>query len=334
MTSDRIVEETESDGSDPEEAAAQLPAALSEGQFGTHLEPALRRLLENQLSEIHWFRADWQRGGALTGYAYFRIDEATRQEVVVKLPVPPCERRWLVQLQHVQEVVPRVYAHGEKLGGYDMAWVVMERLPYGPLGVAWAGLEFDLLIQAAGRFYAAAQEVPVSGLIIETDWCKLLQIARQRVRDHSLQDSVRWSRALKKAQRKLKQWIQIWEDRPGDQWCHGDLHLGNAMTRVAPPGGPALLFDFARTRPGHWVEDAVYLEHLYWGRRERLGGRHLIKQCAQHRKELGLEVGQDWTRLADIKRALTASATPAMLHHEGNTKYVTAALEILERAVG
>ena len=56
-----------------------------------------------------------------------------------------------------------LYAHGEALGGYDMAWVVMERLPHGPLGAAWNGQQFDLLIEAAGRFYQAAQQITAAG---------------------------------------------------------------------------------------------------------------------------------------------------------------------------
>ena len=106
------------------------------------------------------------------------------------------------------------------------------------------------------------------------------------------------------------------------------------MTRTEPPGGPALLFDFAHTRVGHWVEDGVYFEHLYWARRDKLDGRKLCKALAQERKRRGLPVDQDWSRYAEIKRALLAMSTPAVLDLDGDRAHVAAALEVLEREVG
>lgn len=103
--------------------------------FGASLEPFLRDACENRLSTVNWFRTDWQRGGALTGYATYRDDAGKDQNVVVKLPVGPTERRWLARLGRTSNgVVPRVWATGQSLGEYDMAWVVMEQLPHGPLG--------------------------------------------------------------------------------------------------------------------------------------------------------------------------------------------------------
>jgi hypothetical protein len=293
--------------------AADLPDELADTDvssgFGTLLEPVLRRACRGRLGEVRWFRADWQRGGALTGYATFEDDDGSAHRVVVKLPVPPCERHWLVQLQDAG-VVPRVFAHGEALNGYDLAWVVMERLNHGPLGPSWGGAEFDLLIDAVGRFYAAAQQVPRVG-----------------------RDAARWKVALKKAARKVAQWAQQWNDRPCDDWCHGDLHLGNAMTRQPPPSGPALLFDFAKTRVGHWLSDAVYFEHLFWSRPDRLDGRRLCSLIAQERKRQGLPVDADWARLADVKRALLAIGAPLSASQHRDPQHLQGALAVLERAV-
>src|SRR5690606_21050581 len=116
-------------------------------------------------------------------------------------------------------------------------------------------------------------------------------------------------------------------------WCHGDLHLANAMTRDAPPNGPAVLFDFAKARVGHWVQDAIYFEHLFWARPQRLKGRKLAKHIAHERKRLGLPVDPDWARLAEVYRSLLAMATPAVLDHDGDPVHLQACLSILERGV-
>lgn len=303
--------------------------------FGTLLEPVLRDACRSRLSTVNWFRADWQRGGALTGYATWTDEQGESHQVVVKLPVPPCERRWLVRLQAFDDVVPHVYAHGEALGGYDLAWVVMERLSYGPLGASWDGREFDLLVEAIGRFYAAAQHAPHDGQHspADPDWHAVLKTARQRAAAGALPDAQRWAAALKKATKKLKRWTHTWASRTIDGWCHGDLHLGNAMTRLPPPEGPAVLFDFAHTRPGHWLQDAVYLESQFWHRPQRLSGRRLCRQVAQQRKHLRLPLEQNWAQIAEVKRALLAMSVPVNLQRDGDPQYVAAALNVLERAV-
>lgn len=313
---------------------AAEPAGTGDASMGTLLEPVLRRACDGRLSTVNWFRVAWQRRGALTGYASYRDDAGHSNPVVVKLPVPPCERLWLVRLDPFADIVPRVYAHGDALEDYDLAWVVLEHLPHGPLGSAWQGREFDLLVEAIGRFYSASNQFPRHGEPQFKDWDTIFHQARQSVHDRSLAEAQRWNKALKKAHRKLKQWVATWQDRPVDHWCHGDLHLANAMTRHPAPEGPALLLDFAHTRVGNWIEDAIYLEHLYWGRPHRLNGRKLTTQIAQQRKQVGLGVDRDWARLAEVRRALLAMSTPAMLRHNGEPQHVHAALEVLERAVG
>jgi len=313
--------------------AAQISNTLATGRFGTMLEPVLLSACEGRLSEVGWFRTDWQRGGAVTGYATYRDDDGVDQPVVVKMPVPPCELQWMSALQRFDDVVPKFYAGGDALGGYDMAWVVMERLPHGPLGSAWEGKEFGLLIESIGRFYLAAGEFPISGRLVHRDWDNIFEHARRSVRDHALPESQRWSKALKKAHRKYKDWVAVWNQRPMEHWCHGDLHLGNAMTRKEPPGGPAVLFDMAKVCVSHWVQDGVYLEHLYWGRLGDLDGHKLCKELAQQRKKLGLPVDKGWANLAQAKRALLAMSVPAKLDIDGNAHYVHGALEVLERAV-
>ncbi len=298
--------------------------------FGSHLEPALLQACDNRLSMLRWFRTSWQRGGALTGYAIYRDANNHDHHVVVKLPVPPAERQWLINLQHGDDVCPRLLAQGQSLDQYDLAWVVMECLPHGPLSDAWQGQQFNLLTAAAARFYAATTQTPVTQPPTPEDWPAAYKRARDTVRQHNLPNSQRWNKALKAANRKLPEWLNVWNDRPTNQWCHGDLHLGNAMTRNEPPDGPALLLDFALVRPGHWVEDAVYLERLYWGRTDRLAGCKICKQLAHERKNLGLPVAPDWPRLATVRRALLAMATPLIPQHRADPTHLNAALETLE----
>ncbi len=310
------------------------PAPAHESPFGANLEPFLRDACAGRLSQVGWFRTDWQRGGALTGYATYRDDRSQDQAVVVKLPVGPSERQWLLRLESQTDIVPRVWADGQTLGGYDIAWVVMERLPHGPLSAAWEGNAFDLLVEAVGRFYAASQQTPIDRPPPAKDWQQIFQFARESVKRRNLAHPQRWNKALKKAGRKLNEWIDAWDSRPTDQWCHGDLHLANAMTRTPPPNGPALLLDFALTHPGHWTEDAVYVEHLYWARRDKLFGRKVCKQIAQERRKLNLQVSDDWPRYATAQRALLAMSTPADLRHNGDPQHVQAALEVLENEAG
>lgn len=302
--------------------------------FGGALEPVLLEQCQGRLTPVTWFRTDWQRGGAATGYSAWTDEQGVSHPAVVKLPVTPGERQWLARLQDFDHIAPRLYAHGEQLGGYDIAWVVMERLVEGPLGAAWGGIEFDLLIESVGRFYAAASSFKPDRPALAKDWNAILKQARDNIRDKSLEHAQRWTNALKKAQKKLPKWIDTWSQRDTSGWCHGDLHLGNAMTRTPAPEGPALLFDYAETRPGHWLEDAVPFEQLYWSRRDRLDGRKLCSLIAKERKKHDLPVEPDWPQLASVKRALVALSTPAKLHIAGNAAHVQAALEVLEAEVG
>ncbi|MEM7625186.1 MAG: aminoglycoside phosphotransferase family protein [Planctomycetota bacterium] len=323
--------------------------------FGATLAPALQDVCGGKLSKINWFRTQWQRGGALTGYATW--DESGAEiRVVVKLPVPPRERRWLVALQEmpagVTPVAPKVYAHGSELGGYDFTWVIMERLAYGPLDHAWGGREFDLVADAAGRFYAATAYVPIDPAWKprHRDWPQIIGRARKHVQDRGVHESQRWKAALKRANKQLDRWTARWHDRGRDDWCHGDLHLGNALSHVAPPPADPLegarppegqnhpndtarLIDLAEVRVGHWIEDAVYLEHLYWSARHRLGGRKIVSMIARERKRRGLSVSADWPELAKVKRLLLAIATATRLH-EVTVGHAEAALAILEAEVG
>ena len=105
------------------------------------------------------------------------------------------------------------------------------------------------------------------------------------------------------------------------------------MTSTAPAAPRQTSdLDLAEVRVGHWIEAAVYLEHLYWSARQRLGGRKLVSMVARERKRRGLPVGEDWPELASIKRILLA-ITVALDFQRSTPAHAAAALTVLENAV-
>jgi len=311
------------------------PPAPLQGRIphGSDLEDELLQACNQRLIDVHWFRTDWQRGGASTGKGMILDEELKLHTILIKLPIPEVERLWLSRLANSTDVAPNIYAHGNKLGKHDISWIAMEYLPHGPLSPQWEGNEFDLLIESYGRLAKAMSQYPVDQAPPVKDWQAILRKSRKMVHSHSIDNEQRWGKALKKTQRQLKKWLSILEDEPQDHWCHGDLHFGNALSRVPAPNGPALLIDFACVHAGHWLNDAIYLEHLFWARRKRLGGRKICSMMAKQRREHGLRVCADWPTWAKIRRGLLAMSTPAMLEHDGSPLHVKAALEVLEASL-
>jgi len=66
MTQRALPHQTPPPASDGQAAEDVLQTA---GSLGEGLEPILVAACDQQLSDIHWFRTSWQRGGALTAYA-------------------------------------------------------------------------------------------------------------------------------------------------------------------------------------------------------------------------------------------------------------------------
>lgn len=309
-----------------------LPEAESAHPFGEMLGPVLLSLCSGRLADLQWFRTDWQRGGALTGYATWTDDQQSTRPVVVKFPVPPNEKYWLVQLA-THPITPNLYAHGSELGGYDLAWVVMERLPHGPLASSQPHETFPPIAQAIASFYNAARSVPLGEPRPKRDWPAQLKQARDRICKVSIPNSQRWRKALKAAGKKLPAWLDAWHARDTGYWVHGDLHPGNAMSRDHGPDGPAVLFDLASVRRGHWVEDAVYLEQLYWTHPNASQTNPPAKLIAKALKEHRLTPGDNWPQLANVYRALLAMSAPNQLNKPGGNAYAAAALHVLERLV-
>ncbi len=319
----------------PEETSASAPTDERRTILGHALGPALRKSLEGRLGGIRWFRTDWQRSGAATGRARWTEPTGEQIDVVVKLPVSEREYRWLGRLQDASAPlpVPRLLASGDALGGYELAWVVIEHLPFGPLGTHWENDHILRMTDAAARFQAAAAGHPIDRPSRHEDWESLLKRSREAVRSQKISQATRWRRILKSVARHLDEIVEEWRSRAPIAWIHGDLHLANGMVRDVRGTGPVVLIDLAEVRPGHWVEDAIYLERLHWARPERLKGRNPVRLLAAARRRLGLEVDEEHPRLADLRRILLAACAPAFLKTEGVPVYLDAALDHLERAL-
>jgi len=295
---------------------------------------------EGRIEQIVWFKTDWQRGGAATAKALWRRDDGGRDAVVLKLPVVQRELEWMQRLQHrpdgdtvLEAVVPRLFAGSQSLGGYDLAWMVIEQLPHGPLGLRWHDEHIRRLTMAAARFHFAVSRHPVDQVPTAEPWMQEFVDAAESAKVNQINHRQRWNMALKSLRHRGEQLVHEWNERDEDQWCHGDLHLANAMCREEGETCPVCLIDLADVHAGHWVEDAVYLERQLWGRPDRLKAQKPVKELASARKQLGLTVDPEYPRLAMIRRAFLAGTAPKFIKSEGHPVYLDACLEKLEAAL-
>lgn len=343
-----------------------IPDGLGD-QFG----PLLREVCDQRLSSISWFRADWQRGGAKTGHAHWQLAPGERRhplvdvgitpssgagnevreadlKVVVKIPIRPTEYLWNARMQPDEEdphgITARIFASGTTLGGYDFAWIVMEQFAAGPLFGLKRKDALELTADAVARFYRRAGRFEVDSRKRVEDWPALLERAREACRNESLPHSQSWHEAVKSVQKRCTSAIREWQARPITGWIHGDLHPANVMSRSEDDSkDPAMLIDLAEVRPGHWIEDAVYLERIYWARPSIIEGQDPVKLIRKARKRYGL-IGKaagrgasanegDVQRLAQIRRMLLAATAPAYLRSEGNPAYLEVCLDILLQSI-
>jgi hypothetical protein len=295
-----------------------------------------------RLSGLSWFRSTYQRGGGLTGSAIYRDSTGCAHPVVVKLPVGGPELQWTVRLSEAQAgeaspCTPRVLAHGRSVGGFDFAWLVMEKLAGAggqPVGKHVTAQDVRDMLTATARLERLArdlQPLQPDTDAKQIDFERVMEKSREVIRRGTViqgQEAQHWTNVLKGVHRVLPTLLSRWRARPCNAWCHGDLHTGNAMRRA---DGSMVLLDLALMHPGHWVEDALYLERTSWGRPDGLAGVNPVKELALHRRELGMLDSEDYGRLACIRRVLTASCAPALIEREGSRAYLHAALEIIER---
>jgi hypothetical protein len=315
--------------------------------LGVSLGPTLRGVCDGKLGEINWFRTTWQHGGAATGFSTWTHPDGQTTEVVVKLPVNFQEWFWTARLGAVESdqaeseaalalPTPRVFAGGEQLAEYDLAWMVIERLGSPPLASNLTKPALLDLLRTAAEFHARTARIrdvrraPRPG---KEDWRAEIQKAREVCRGDRIDDAQRWNDLLRRVERQLDSLMARWRARPIDTWCHGDLHGHNAMRRRLREGqaGRCVLIDLALVHPGCWIEDALYLERLFWARRDHLHGVRVVQTLGRFRRELGLATVENASDLANVRRVLMAATAPAFLSTEGHPAHLAAALELLER---
>lgn len=333
------------------------------GELGRALGPALHEACGDKLGDIEWFSTPWQRSGAATGFTSWRLPNGTVIEAVAKVPVGYREWYWTAKLGETDPMwwesfeaehlpVPRVLASGTELGGYDVAWLVVERVMGEPLHKSLeAGDSVRALTRvfdAAARLHKLAGEVrPPSerDTAVLRDWPGLIERAARGVSDNLIADTGRWLELIGRVGRSLDGLVERWRERPKTTWCHGDLHPGNVMTRPchscrldgvgrACGADEGVLIDLGLMHAGHWIEDALYLERLYWGRPEALGGVVPIEALSEARARVGLDGDVEAARgFARVRRVLMAATSPAFLSQGSDEVYLAAALGQLEAGV-
>lgn len=302
----------------------------------------LREHSGGRLGPIEWFQSAWQTSGAATGFSTWTFQDGSTVGTLVKIPVGPVEHKWTVGLGATEPAAwgseralglptPRVLAGGLELGGYDLAWVVTERLAGQPLSQSMDERAVHELIEAAADFQAAAlQHRPEVEPAPHHDWDRAIDRARVAIRESGTPEAQRWNEALKRVHRAMPVLLAKWNTRSTRHWCHGDLHPGNALRREAGGRG-CVLIDLALVHAGHWVEDAVYLERQFWGHADRLHGVKPVSALAAARRARGLPADDDYAGIATVRRVLMAAVVPLFLEREHNAKYTHAALEMIEK---
>ena len=296
------------------------------------LEPELREACDHRLGSINWVRMDWQHGGALTGTSTYREESGDEREVFIKFPVPGRELRWFRRLQSCGSppIIPRLLESGESLGSHDIAWLVMERVPGMPLGAHWETNNLRNTAAAGARLHACTDQVPIDRPKRRNNWELWLQRTRQVLVDNVLPEHERWLEQLNRAESHWEQIISLWRSRQPIGWVHGDLHLGNAMRRTDQT---VCLVDLGEIRPGHWLEDALYLERMYWADPERLEAEAPLESMRSARIALGCDNGDRIEALANARRILLAATTPTFLSTEGGRTHLEACLRVFEEGM-
>ncbi|MBL4590415.1 MAG: phosphotransferase [Phycisphaerales bacterium] len=323
---------------------------MPDGQsLANSLAPLLQATCRHRLGNINWFRATWQHSGAGTGFSTWTFPDGREIPCVVKLPVGHREYHWTKRLGLVDPrdwdspeslalPTPRVLAAGYDLGDYDLAWVIIEKLRNPPIasemneGVMWE------LFETAAEFQSAAilEESVIDASKEHTthDWAGLIEKGLVSVRKHEIDHEARWVGLLERTQQDLDGLVARWRGRPMNTWCHHDLHARNVMRRLGGESGSrgrCVLIDLAMVGPGCWIEDALYLERLFWGQEDGLFGMDPLGTLASTRQAIGLPVGDDDLALADVRRVLMAASSPAFLRTEGDPSYLNGAIEVLDR---
>ena len=201
--------------------------------------------------------------------------------VIVKVGTSERENFWCRELHRLAPgLAPAVYAAGSRLGSIDVHWLASEAIPYGPLGDAWNGREFELFLDAGIRFYQQAKLIsdPALNVTTQTEVAGWLEGAIRQQCPGSA--DVLLSRLD-------DHWDFVFE-KCGSETCFDDFHLCNGLMRDPPSeGARAVLIDIHPNRRP-WILDPAYLQVLNSGDRNRPGHRGLVHRMAVKRRDAGL----------------------------------------------
>jgi hypothetical protein len=205
-------------------------------------------------SHSTWFEGSWVPDGI---------------DVLVKINVTPRERFWMATASAATTgLVPRVLASDGALGDLDVAWLVLERLPY-VYDPAWGAAGFSALLAAAARFqvFAAGVNTPL-----------VYEEGADTIRYWAVGGRELCADADVLVRRLDADWAWV-TGAAAPEVMFGDLHFGNAVFRAPPPGLTALLFDpIPRRQP--WPFEPAYLEVV-------CGGSGLVAEMAAIRAGQG-----------------------------------------------
>lgn len=209
-------------------------------------------------------------------------ETSTGRQVVIKVGVTEAEMYWTEHLSSADAVLfPKLFAVDRlpaRAGREPLGFIATERIPYTLIGPAWEGRQPDMLLDAVAAFYQVAQSIP-------THHVSPLPLAEvKRWVDGSSKNPPGDWRGVQDHAEEDHAWLL--QNCPFEV-CHGDLHVGNALSRTPPPDGTALLIDLNPVLQP-WVFDAAWVEVCAWGDHRRRGTGYTIRQLAERRSSLGL----------------------------------------------
>lgn len=210
-------------------------------------------------------------------------ETSTGLQVVIKAGVTEAEMYWTEHLSAADAVLfPKLFAVDRlpaRAGREPLGFIATERIPYTLIGPVWEGRQPDMLLDAVAAFYQAARGIAphhISPLPLE-------EVQQWLPRGGSKHPPGDWQSVLAHVE---EDYAWLLQHCPFEV-CHGDLHVGNALSRTPPPNGTALLIDLNPVLQP-WVFDAAWVEVCAWSDHRRRGTGYTVRQLAERRSSLGL----------------------------------------------
>lgn len=249
-------------------------------------------LLSPMVAGIALDEQDWSAGG---GVHLSGTWQATGMPVLVKLGVNVNQLYWTRMVtKSAPGLIPLLYASGDWLGDLKMGWIVMERIPFGPLGPGWKGDEFVMLLDAAVRFQRAAGNIEARHVAtFNVDMLRSWLEVGIALDPPGPVDGV-----LERFETDFA-WVA---SVCGYEVCHGDVHMCNALSRTPPPLSSAAVLIDCQPIIQPWVFDAAYPQVLNSIDTSRVGYADLVPKMSRIRARYGMPSveGCDLERLSVI----------------------------------